>query len=50
MKLLQKGKVKEVYEVSFNELEFLFTNNISVFDKVIPTEVSYKGETVFISI
>ncbi len=46
MKLLRKGKVKEVYEVSDTELEFLFTDQISVFDKVIPSHVPYKGETL----
>jgi len=46
MKLLKKGKVKEVYEVSDTELEFFFTDQISVFDKVIPTLVPRKGETL----
>src|SRR2546426_3554675 len=46
MKLLQKGKVKEVYEVSNDELEFVFTDQISVFDKVIPSLVPHKGETL----
>lgn len=46
MKLLRKGKVKEVYEVSEDELEFLFTNNISVFDKIIPSQIPHKGETL----
>ena len=46
MKLLAKGKVKEVYEVSNAELEFLFTDQISVFDKVIPSLVPHKGETL----
>src|SRR3989449_4664564 len=46
MKLLQKGKVKEVYEVSDDELEFAFTDQISVFDKVIPSLVPHKGETL----
>lgn len=46
MKLLRKGKVKEVYEVSDEELEFLFTDQISVFDKVIPTLIPHKGETL----
>src|SRR5437867_7809197 len=46
MKLLQKGKVKAVYEVSDDELEFVFTDQISVFDKVIPTLVPHKGETL----
>jgi phosphoribosylaminoimidazole-succinocarboxamide synthase len=47
MKLFKKGKVKEVYDVGTGtELEFKFTNNISVFDKVIPTEIPHKGETL----
>ena len=46
MKLLAQGKVKEVYEVSDAELEFLFTDQISVFDKVIPSLVPHKGETL----
>jgi len=46
-KLFKKGKVKEVYEIEGNnELEFLFTDSISVFDKIIPTQVPYKGETL----
>ena len=46
MQLLRTGKVKEVYEVSERELEFRFTDNISVFDKIIPTQVPKKGETL----
>ncbi len=46
MKLLRTGKVKEVYEASDEELEFLFTDNISVFDKVIPSQIPHKGETL----
>lgn len=46
MKFLRKGKVKEVFEVSPTELEFRFTDQISVFDKVIPTLVPHKGETL----
>ena len=38
--------MKEVYEVSAQELEFFFTDQISVFDKVIPTQVPHKGETL----
>ncbi|MEM0129782.1 MAG: phosphoribosylaminoimidazolesuccinocarboxamide synthase [Thermoplasmata archaeon] len=43
---LRRGKVKEVYAVSDTELEFRFTNDISVFDKHIPSEIPYKGETL----
>lgn len=46
MKLLRRGKVKEVYEVSDEELEFAFTDNISVFDKIIPSRIPHKGETL----
>jgi len=47
MKLFKVGKVKEVYEVEdSDELEFKFTDNISVFDKVIPTQVPHKGDSL----
>jgi phosphoribosylaminoimidazole-succinocarboxamide synthase len=46
MKFLRKGKVKEVYEVSQDELEFVFTDQISVFDKIIPSLIPNKGETL----
>ncbi len=45
-KLIRKGKVKEVYQVDENKLRFFFTNNISVFDKVIPNDIPRKGETL----
>jgi len=45
-KLIRKGKVKEVYEIGPEELEFHFTDNISVFDKVVPNEIPRKGETL----
>lgn len=45
-KLVRKGKVKEVYEIGPDELEFHFTDNISVFDKVVPDEIPKKGETL----
>ena len=46
MKLLMTGKVKEVYEVDEDTLEFAYTDNISVFDKIIPSKVPHKGETL----
>jgi len=46
MRFLRKGKVKEVFEVSKEELEFVFTDQISVFDKVIPTLIPHKGESL----
>ncbi|MDR0335297.1 MAG: phosphoribosylaminoimidazolesuccinocarboxamide synthase [Methanomassiliicoccaceae archaeon] len=46
MKLIRKGKVKEVYQVDGNTLEFVFSDNVSVFDKVIPSAIPHKGETL----
>jgi phosphoribosylaminoimidazole-succinocarboxamide synthase len=45
-KYLRRGKVKEVWELTPTELEFRFTNDISVFDKHIPSEIPQKGETL----
>lgn len=44
--LIHKGKVKDVYEISDDELEFVFSDRISVFDKIIPSNIPYKGETL----
>jgi phosphoribosylaminoimidazole-succinocarboxamide synthase len=46
MKLLHKGKVKEVYAFGEDKLLFNFTDQISVFDKIIPTLVPKKGEAL----
>jgi phosphoribosylaminoimidazole-succinocarboxamide synthase len=45
-KYLRRGKVKEVWEAGPEELEFRFTDDISVFDKHIPSEIPHKGETL----
>ena len=46
MVLIKSGKVKDVYAVNDTELEFEFSNRISVFDKIIPSEIPHKGETL----
>jgi len=46
MQPIKQGKVKDVYEINENELLFLFSDRISVFDKVIPSTIPYKGETL----
>lgn len=46
MKLLHKGKVKEVYAFGEDKLLFNFTDQISVFDKIIPTLVPKKGQAL----
>ncbi|MEA2054431.1 MAG: phosphoribosylaminoimidazolesuccinocarboxamide synthase [Candidatus Thermoplasmatota archaeon] len=43
-KLIRKGKVKEVYDIGDGKLEFLFTDSISVFDKIVSTGIKHKGE------
>jgi phosphoribosylaminoimidazole-succinocarboxamide synthase len=45
-RFLRRGKVKEVFELSPTELEFRFTDDISVFDKHIPSEIPHKGATL----
>lgn len=46
MKLIRQGKVKDVYEVDAHTLEFVFSDKISVFDKIIPSLIPNKGETL----
>ncbi len=46
VKLVKSGKVKDVYEVDAERLEFVFSDRISVFDKIIPSEIPFKGETL----
>ena len=46
MELIRTGKVKEVYALDANTLEFVFSDNISVFDKIIPSSIPHKGETL----
>jgi phosphoribosylaminoimidazole-succinocarboxamide synthase len=45
VKLIRKGKVKEVFDLGENLL-FVFTDQISVFDKVIPSLIPDKGESL----
>jgi phosphoribosylaminoimidazole-succinocarboxamide synthase len=44
-KFLMRGKVKEAYDLG-DRLEFQFSDSISVFDKVIPSLIPFKGETL----
>lgn len=46
MDLLRKGKVKDVYAVGEDQLEFRYSNRISVFDKIIPSDIPRKGEVL----
>ncbi len=42
MEHIMTGKVKEVYKVDDETLEFAYTDNISVFDKIIPSQIPHK--------
>lgn len=44
--LIRSGKVKDVYAISDEQLEFIFSDRISVFDKIIPSDIPHKGETL----
>lgn len=47
MELIYSGSVKEMYQVAGKkQVEFQFTDKISVFDKPIPSEIPHKGETL----
>ncbi|RLG14949.1 MAG: phosphoribosylaminoimidazolesuccinocarboxamide synthase [Candidatus Nanohalarchaeota archaeon] len=46
MGFIKSGKVKKIYDAGNNELEFVFTDNISVFDCIIPSMIPRKGETL----
>ncbi|MCK5039158.1 MAG: phosphoribosylaminoimidazolesuccinocarboxamide synthase [Thermoplasmata archaeon] len=46
MTLIAKGKVKEVHDHGPGVLRFKFTDQISVFDKVIPSMIPRKGESL----
>ena len=47
MELIYAGSVKELYQVpGKDEIEFQFTDKISVFDKPIPPIIPNKGETL----
>ncbi|HNR13578.1 MAG TPA: phosphoribosylaminoimidazolesuccinocarboxamide synthase [Thermodesulfobacteriota bacterium] len=47
MELIYSGSVKEMYQVpGKKQVEFQFTDKISVFDKPIPSLIPHKGETL----
>ncbi len=46
LKLLRRGKVRDVYEVDDERLLILATDRISAFDSVLPTRVPRKGEVL----
>jgi phosphoribosylaminoimidazole-succinocarboxamide synthase len=44
--LIHKGSVKNIYKVDGNTCEFEFSDRISVFDKLIPSEIPGKGKAL----
>jgi len=46
MKKIHAGSVKDIYEINDDEIEFHFTDKVSVFDKPIPSVIPHKGETL----
>ena len=46
LKLLRRGKVRDVYEVDSDRLLIVATDRISAFDSVSPTPISRKGEVL----
>ena len=46
MQLIRKGKVKDVYDYSNGKLLFEFSNRVSAFDVILPSEIPRKGEVL----
>src|SRR6185369_8277419 len=46
LKLLRRGKVRDVYEVDDDRLLIVATDRISAFDSVSPTPIARKGEVL----
>src|SRR5229473_3957780 len=46
LKLLRRGKVRDVYEVNEDRLLVVATDRISAFDSVSPTPIERKGEVL----
>ena len=46
LKLLRRGKVRDVYEVDDEHLLIVATDRISAFDCILPTQIERKGEVL----
>src|SRR5260370_24896178 len=46
LKLVRRGKVRDVYEVDEERLLIVATDRISAFDCVLPTPIERKGEVL----
>src|SRR5437763_15214942 len=46
LRLLRRGKVRDVYEVDAEHLLIVATDRISAFDCILPTQIERKGEVL----
>lgn len=46
MHLIRKGKVKDIYDYGNGKLLFEFSNRVSAFDVILPSEIPRKGEVL----
>ena len=46
LRLLQRGKVRDVYEIDEKRLLLVATDRISAFDCILPTLIPHKGEVL----
>ncbi|WP_458747190.1 phosphoribosylaminoimidazolesuccinocarboxamide synthase [Candidatus Nitrosocosmicus sp. T] len=46
MKLIRKGKVKDIYETSENTFVFSFSDRVSAYDVILNDEIPYKGKVL----
>lgn len=46
MNLIEKGKVKDIYDVGDNKLAFEYSDRISCFDVILKDKISSKGEVL----
>ena len=46
LKLIKKGKVKDIYEVDKETLIFHFTDRVSAFDIIMNNSIPYKGKVL----
>ena len=43
LKLIQRGKVRDLYEIDENKILIVQTDRVSAFDKVFPNGIANKG-------
>ncbi|MDX6269400.1 MAG: phosphoribosylaminoimidazole-succinocarboxamide synthase, partial [Acidobacteriota bacterium] len=46
LRLVRRGKVRDVYEVDDGRLLIVATDRISAFDCILPTQIARKGEVL----